>query len=84
MDLAKFRDMKQLLGMCVDNTMQIEGQVSMAIKINEKVQAVDALLESDDNDRTILHQQMQEAIAAIRDKYGAYQGQVHHRPKIVP
>jgi hypothetical protein len=47
--------MKQLLGMCVDNTMQIEGQVSMAIKINEKVQAVDALLESDDNDRTILH-----------------------------
>lgn len=36
-DIEQFMLMKGLLGMCIDNTMQISAQMNMSISINDSV-----------------------------------------------
>jgi hypothetical protein len=42
--LQKFRDMSLLLGICIDNTSQIEGSVGMALQVDEIMMKIKMLM----------------------------------------
>ncbi len=42
--LQKFKDMSLLLGICIDNTSQIEGSVGMALQVDEIMMKIKMLM----------------------------------------
>lgn len=51
--LKRFQDMQKLIGMCIDNTSQIEGSIGMAIKLNDIMVKVKGLMDLEDSDKNV-------------------------------
>lgn len=47
-DIKKFNDMKELLGMCIDNTSQISDTIGVTLSITDTMAKINALMTKED------------------------------------
>lgn len=43
-DVNKFNDMRELIGMCIENTSQISNTINVTLKINETMNKISGLM----------------------------------------
>lgn len=75
--------MRELIGMCIDNTTTISSSMVMSLQINDSMNKIKSTIDSQnklyDPEQLRL---MKEAIGVVRDKYTEYMYQADKRPKL--
>jgi hypothetical protein len=51
--IHRFKDMQLLIGMCIDNTTQIEGSIGMALHINDIMVKIRGLMAMENSDKNM-------------------------------
>ena len=85
--IQKFKDMSLLLGVCIDNTSQIESSVGMALQVDEIMLKIKSLMGGDQGDEQKSRDEelteMCSSIKKVRQGYGDYMNQANCRPKML-
>ena len=77
-DRQKFEEMADLIGMCIDNTAQISTTIGITLSINDKMSAIQNIMETEEKNKTQnptieMLDQIQSGIDVIKEQYKKFQ-----------
>lgn len=91
-DEKKFNDMKELIGMCIDNTSQISNTIGVTLQITDTMGKINGLMTKEENasqskdgqgpsDGDLL-EDIGQALGKVKNDYSEYCNKIEKRQKI--
>ena len=86
--MQKFNDMKDLFGMCIDNTSQIAQTIGVTLSINDTMKKITGLMGQEEDQQeqkpnaSDLLQDIGERLAQVKQEFGDYVKKIETRPKM--
>ena len=86
--MQKFNDMKDLFGMCIDNTSQIAQTIGVTLSINDTMKKITGLMGQEEDQQeqkpnaSDLLQDIGDRLAQVKQEFGDYVKKIETRPKM--